>query len=101
MENKEELKKQVIVLGIILLIVIVIAIILNINKNSKYNIKGTNNNEAITNSSVETKDEMMKNLKGLIEEETGETELKTDNAETTTTSSNEMIKYQETEYENY
>ncbi|MDO5555148.1 MAG: hypothetical protein Q4G09_00395 [Clostridia bacterium] len=104
MQNKEELKKQVIILGIILIISIVLAVILNMNKNNNFNNRPQN--KIINNSTVETKNEMINNLKGLIEQ-SSEREIKSEEQtiKNTTitgtqqkieTNSNEVIQYEET-----
>ena len=100
MQEKEELKKQVIILGIILAIVIVVAVVLNINKENNVNSKTTSmKNEITQNTTIQTKEEMMKNLKGLIEQQPKEETLDTSNAKTENTTSGETIQYLETEYD--
>ena len=74
MNNKEELKKQVIILSLMLLFVIIIAIFLNTRdfKNNNSNINVQNNMESITNGTNEDnlkqEDKIKANLKGLLEE---------------------------------
>lgn len=100
MQEKEELKKQVIILGIILAIVIVIAVVLNINKENNIKNKTTSiKSETSQNTTIQTKEEMMNNLKGLIEQQQKEETLNTSNAKTESTPSGEAIKYLETEYD--
>lgn len=119
MQNKEELKKQVIILTVILLLVIVMAVILNTNK--KTNIRTIDNASTIVDNEnfVPDVNEDLKNLKGLIQEET-KTENKTEDKtnknktksqektltepvntgkkETITTQSGEQINYEEIIY---
>lgn len=102
MQEKEELKKQVIVLGIVLVFVIIIAVVFNLNetdntRNKQINKQtGTTQNQTnITNS----QEEMINNLKGLIEQAPEEETLDTSGAENINTSSGESIQYLETEYE--
>jgi len=100
MQSKEELKKQVIVLAIILVFVIIVAVVLNINNKNNITSKSTSlQNETSTNSTVQSKDEMLNNLKGLIEKESSEEILDTSGATSTSTSSGETIQYLETEYD--
>lgn len=69
MTSKAELKKQLIVLSFILVLVIVVALLLNIENNDGTNInevKNVNNNEIIDEKTQ--KQEMLDNLKGLLEE---------------------------------
>lgn len=77
MNNKEELKKQVIVLSLVLVFVIIVAIILNTrgSKNNKDNINIQTPQTEITNTTNSTNKEnmtqeekMKENLKGLLEE---------------------------------
>lgn len=74
MNNKEELKKQVIVLSLVLVFVIIVAIVLNSrgSKNEKNNIYSEGPKTEITNNTNKdnlTQEEKMKeNLKGLLEE---------------------------------
>lgn len=74
MNNKEELKKQVIILSLMLVFVIIIAIFLNTRnfKNNNGNINVQNNMESITNGTNEEnltqEDKIKENLKGLLEE---------------------------------
>lgn len=100
MQEKEELKKQVIILGVILAIVIVVAVVLNINKSNNINSKTTNiKGETSQNTIVQTKDEMLNNLKGLIEQQPQEETLDTSGAKTENTTSGETIQYLEMEYD--
>ena len=107
MQSKDELKKQVVILTLILIFVIGIAIVLNMNNKTK---KELNTTIVTNNVTVEqNKNEDMKNLKGLIEEnteETGEQDKKTKESsikntintgksETITTNSNQQINYEE------
>lgn len=78
MNNKEELKKQVIVFSFVLVFVIIVAIVLNTRakKNNKNNVSTQNirieitNTANNTNSEGLTQEEKMKdNLKGLLEEQ--------------------------------
>lgn len=77
MNNKEELKKQVIVLSLVLVFVIIVAIVLNArgSKNDKNNIYSESVKTEITNTTNNTNKEnmtqeekMKENLKGLLEE---------------------------------
>lgn len=77
MNNKEELKKQVIILSLVLVFVIVVAIILNTrtSKNNKNNISNQDIRTEITNTTNNIKqkeltqeEKMKENLKGLLEE---------------------------------
>lgn len=104
MKSKEELIKQVVILAIALVVVIVMAIFLNMGK-------GKNDNKEITvknsqNSTVEekNKNEMMDNLKGLLETSTqNEFEnsgtikqpIETGIKQELKTNSNEVIQYEE------
>lgn len=102
MQEKEELKKQVIILGIILAIVIVLAVVLNINNRNTISNTASNNNysESISeDKNKQTTDEMINNLKGLIEQQSEEEVLDTSGAETTSTNSGETVKILETEYD--
>ena len=69
MNNKEELKKQVIILSFILILVIIVAIILNFGKD-----KNIINNITTDNSITNSKDTILNNLKGLLEKPTEEYE---------------------------
>lgn len=93
MQEKGELKKQTIILGGVLIIVIIVAIILNTSRE---------NNKVIsiqreTNSM--TKNEMLDNLKGLIEQQEKKEELDTNNIKIENTSSGEIVRYLEKEYD--
>lgn len=102
MQEKAELKKQVIILGAILVIVIGLAIVLNMNNNNKtYQKSSSQMNENTTNSNVETQEDVIQHLKGLIEEQEEEEQFNTDGAKTIETKSNEKIQIKETEFENY
>lgn len=77
MNNKEELKKQVIMFSLVLVFVIIVAIVLNTRatKNNNNNVSTQNirieitNTANNTNSEELTQEEKMKdNLKGLLEE---------------------------------
>lgn len=77
MNNKEDLKKQVIILSLVLVFVIVVAIILNTrtSKNNKNNISTQDIRTEITNTTNNTnqkeltqEEKMKENLKGLLEE---------------------------------
>lgn len=77
MNNKEELKKQVIVLSLVLVLVIIVAIFVNTrdSKNSKNNINVQIPRTEITNTTNGTnqneltgEEKMKENLKGLLEE---------------------------------
>ena len=102
MNNKEELKKQVIVLSIVLVLVIIVAIFVNTrgSKDKKNNIDiqipkteittNSTNNEKITQ-----EEKMKENLKGLLEEPDSdiylEEELNNKNETVVTTKSGETI----------
>ena len=77
MNNKEELKKQVIVFSLVLVFVIIVAIVLNTRatKNNNNNVSTQNIRIEITNTANNTDSEeltqeekMKDNLKGLLEE---------------------------------
>lgn len=74
MNNKEELKKQVIILSLVLVFVIIVAIVLNTrnSKNTNDNIQSRNTKTEATSNSISnnlTQEEKMKaNLKGLLQE---------------------------------
>lgn len=77
MNNKEDLKKQVIVLSAILIFVIIIAIILNFEKSKTITDNNFINNTITTentNTNIDSKDKILNNLKGLLEEPTEEYE---------------------------
>lgn len=102
MQEKAELKKQVIILGIILVIVIVIALLLNMNNSNKtYQKSDSIENENKTNANIEEQEDIIEHLKGLIEEQEEEKQFNTDGSETIETKSNEKIQIKETELENY
>ena len=103
MKSKEELIKQVAILGIILVVVIIISIYLNMGKDK-------NENEEITvkntqNTTIEnTTDEFKDNLKGLLEaptqnefEDSGTIKkpINTGVKEELKTNNNEIIQYEE------
>ena len=71
MNNKEELKKQVIILSFILILVIIVAIILNFGKDKNIINNITTDNSITTE---DTNDTILNNLKGLLEEPTEEYE---------------------------
>lgn len=100
MNNKEELKKQVIILSLMLLFVIIIAIFLNTRdfKNNNSNINVQNNTESITNGTNEDnlkqEDKIKANLKGLLEESDEDylqEEMKDKNETVVTTKNGETI----------
>ena len=101
MNNKEELKKQVIILSLMLLFVIIIAIFLNTRdfKNNKSNINVQNNMESITNGTNEEnltqEDKIKANLKGLLEESDEndylQEEIKNESENVVTTKNGETI----------
>lgn len=95
MKEKQELKKQVIILSIVLLIVIIVAIALNtINRdNESYTkIKDSTSNQITTeNPSV---NDFMDRLKGLVEEENTTTE---DEQNTITEKGENIITYEDTD----
>ena len=71
MKSKEELIKQVVILSVILVVVIIIAVVLNASSKNKYEIpedvtKKVEQNTIETNNKTDV-DEMIKNLKGLID----------------------------------
>lgn len=105
MKSKEELIKQVVILGIILLVVIIMAVVLNAGKGNKEvpEIKVQNSQTQNTNSN-NSKDEMMENLKGLLEPTTKneyqdsgtiKQPLETGIKEELKTVNNEIIQYEE------
>lgn len=70
MNNKEEIKKQLIILGLILILVIIVAIILNTNKTQ---VDTAINTKRYNEVQSEKKEEnILDNLKGLLEESTEE-----------------------------
>lgn len=101
MNNKEELKKQVITLSLMLLFVIIIAIFLNTRdfKKNNSNINVQNNMESITNGTNEEnltqEDKIKENLKGLLEEsyknDDLQEEMKDKNETVVTTKNGETI----------
>lgn len=100
MNNKKDLKKQVIILGLMLLFVIIIAIFLNTRdfKNNNSNINVQNNTESITNGTNEDnlkqEDKIKANLKGLLEESDEDylqEEMKDKNETVVTTKNGETI----------
>ena len=102
MQEKAELKKQVIILCVILVIVIGIAILLNTNNtNRNYSNLSSQKNDNTTNSSVETQEDVIEHLRGLIEEQEEEEQFNTDGAKTSEPKSNEKIQIKEKEFENY
>lgn len=109
MQDKEELKKQVLMLAIILVVVIIFAIILNANKtNNIYTTNKKQDGVTTNNSTVETQDEIMNNLKGLIEssdnkedeqkEQTIKDTISTGVSEEIQVNSSQTVKYEETWY---
>ena len=70
MNNKEELKKQVIILSFILILVIIVAIILNFGKDKNI----INNSITTEDTNINSNDTILNNLKGLLEEPTEEYE---------------------------
>lgn len=102
MQEKEELKKQVIVLAIILVFVIIVAIIFNLNTTTNTKNKQINKQNETTQNQTNTNNnqqEMLNNLKGLIEQPPEEEILDTSEAKSINTNSGESIQYLETEYE--
>lgn len=104
MKSKEELIKQVIILGIILFAVIIIAVCLNMgkNKNKIEEITVRNNNSIYSNTNQEK--EMKDNLKGLLDtstenefEDSGTIKepIETGIKEELRTVNNEIVQYQE------
>lgn len=103
MKSKEELIKQVVILVIALLVVIVMAICLNMGKGKKEDKEITVKNSQNT-TIEENKNEMMDNLKGLLEtptqnefEDSGTIKqpIETGVKQELRTNSNEVIQYQE------
>ncbi len=103
MKSKEELIKQVVILAIALLVVIVVAICLNMGKGKKEDKEITVKNSQNT-TIEENKNEMMDNLKGLLEtptqnefEDSGTIKqpIETGVKQELRTNSNEVIQYQE------
>ena len=73
MNNKGELKKQVIILSFILILVIIVAIILNFGKDKNMiNNITTDNSITTEDTNINSKDTILNNLKGLLEESTEE-----------------------------
>lgn len=103
MKSKEELIKQVVILAIALLVVIVMAICLNMGKGKKEDKEITVKNSQNT-TIEENKNEMLDNLKGLLEtptqnefEDSGTIKqpIETGVKQELRTNSNEVIQYQE------
>ena len=102
MQEKEELKKQVIILGIVLVLAIIVAIILNTNGKKNIDNQEINQQTEVTQNQVNTtnnQEEIINNLKGLIEQTTEEESLDTSESKNVTTSSGETIQYLEKEFE--
>ena len=101
MNNKEDLKKQVIILSLVLVFVIIVAVFLNTrNSNKPKNLVIPDVNTEITNTTNTTKEltqeeKMKANLKGLLEEPDSdiylEQELNEKNETVVTTKSGETI----------
>ena len=91
MDNKEELKKQLLMLSIILILVIIFAVLIN-KEDANHNKSEIKNNQEIV-----TEDEkILDNLKGLLEnDETNEEyiqeEIEGENEKTITTNSGETV----------
>lgn len=104
MKSKEELIKQVVILAIALVVVIVMAICLNMGKVKKDDKEITVKNSQNTTTVEKNKNEMMNNLKGLLEtptqnefEDSGTIKqpIETGVKQELRTNSNEVIQYQE------
>lgn len=105
MKSKEELIKQVVILVIALIVTIVIAVVLNFGNDEEEVLEITmKENQEQINTTDEKKDELMNNLKGLLEpttenefEDSGTiTEpIDTGIKEELKTNNNEIIQYQE------
>lgn len=103
MNNKEDLKKQVIILSLVLVFVIIVAVFLNTrNSNKPKNLVIPDVNTEITDTTNTTKtkeltqeEKMKENLKGLLEEPDSdiylEQELNEKNETVVTTKSEETI----------
>lgn len=103
MNNKEDLKKQVIILSLVLVFVIIVAVFLNTrNSNKPKNLVIPDVNTEITDTTNTTKtkeltqeEKMKENLKGLLEEPDSdiylEQELNEKNETVVTTKSGETI----------
>lgn len=103
MKSKEELIKQVVILAIALVVVIVMAICLNMGKGKKDNKEITIKNSQNT-TVEENNNEMMDNLKGLLETPTKDEfqdsgtikqPIQTGIKQELRTNSNEVIQYEE------
>lgn len=68
MNNKEELKKQLILLSFILVIAIIVAILLNSGKSKHYINEVSNTNSNIIQNEKTDEKKLLENLKGLLEE---------------------------------
>ena len=97
MNNKAELKKQLIVLSLILVLVIIMAIIVNTNKvkNNTSNIVNSQNSNVVQDNKTEEQ-KLLDNLKGLLEEPENEEEYIQDETQGTkemevTTQSGETV----------
>ena len=104
MKSKEELIKQIVILFVILLAVIIVAVILNISGNEKDKQTSINSNksENITNTENESYNEMLENLKGLLDTSgqddlQGDTKepIKTGITEELKTNDNQVVRYEE------
>lgn len=98
--NKSELIKQVIVLSIILVVVIVFAIVLNVGKKDNLQVKEKVNQTNSIENTNNNEQEILKNLKGLMEsnEEEQNNGIPTGKKETIKNGSNETIQYEEVIY---
>lgn len=105
MKSKEELIKQVAILVIALIVTIIIAVVLNMGKGNKDVPEITmKENQEQTDTTNDKKDELMDNLKGLLEpktenefEDSGTIKepIETGITEELKTNNNEIIQYQE------
>ena len=105
MKSKEELIKQVVILVIALIVTTIIAVVLNMGKGNKDVPEITmKENQEQTDTTNDKKDELMDNLKGLLEpktenefEDSGTIKepIETGITEELKTNNNEIIQYQE------
>jgi len=93
MKEKQDLKKQLIILSIVLVLVIILAIVLNMNNREDESYTKIKDSTINQNTTQEPSvDDFMDKLKGLVEETT-----ETNNNENTTNEEKNPINYEETE----
>lgn len=103
MKEKQELKKQLIILSIVLVLVIIVAVVLNLrerNTESYTKIKDSTSQQGDTqNTSV---DDFMDRLKGLVEENTtsNNNTIRYENTDIIQLDTGEIVLYSEDEQDN-